>query len=267
VGIPRSLGWLFVTGAIVAVLIGISYWALDLPNAVWAEERPHCPHCRGDVAYYARRCPACREPFDWVASPDDDSPWCVACGTKAEVDAMIARAKALGEPAAVARLSKGLSLSEGAARAWWKALEPGRCGWCGGTGKDLAEGASGDCPVCFGAQTCIGCDGDLRTHLGDERAGRDRERLKRDLGPLRGDAYWKEFRERSRAFLGRNAGTLEATQIGIDPASLPREEPPPPPPPPPEGGHRNLRAGTPPPPTAAGTARGRIEAAMRALGE
>jgi hypothetical protein len=183
---------------------------------VWAAERPHCPHCRSDAPYYARRCPTCREEFDWVPSPDEDSPWCQACASKPEVDALIARSKALGEAETISRLSKALELSEAAARAWWKSLEPGRCGWCGGSAKDPA-GVAGECPVCFGSGACLGCDGDRRTHLGDERAARDRERMKRDLSPLRGDEYRRAFRERAEEYLRRHAGTLEATQIAIDP--------------------------------------------------
>jgi hypothetical protein len=264
VGIPRSLWWLVLTAAIVAALVGISYLALAglRPNAVWSEMKPHCPHCRTDIPYYAQRCPTCREELDWVVSPEEDSPWCTACATKPEMQRMLAGAKALGETATISRLAAALALPEPAARAWWKALEAGRCGWCGGTGKDLGAAGDAECPVCFGGEACIGCDGDLFTRLGNERAARDRDRMKRELAPLQGPkngAYWKEHRALARDYLRRHAGTSEATQVAIDP--LPPSVAPEPPA---VEALRYLRSSA---GTSAGIARKRVEAAIRALSE
>jgi hypothetical protein len=253
--------WLVVTGAIVAGLVGLSYLALDKPNAVWRDGKPACPHCRTAVPYYAHRCPTCREEFDWVVSPEEDSPWCASCASEPQMAAMLAGAKALGEAATAERLSKALGLPEPAARAWWKALEPGRCGWCGGTGKDLAGAADAECPVCFGGKACIGCDGDRFTRLGNERAELDRDRMERELAPLgRGtEAYWKEHRGLARDYLRRHAGTFEATRIAVDPAVPPKSPPAPP------DGPRNLRSAE--DGTAAKVARDRVAAAIRALTE
>jgi hypothetical protein len=248
-GIPRSLGWLVVTGAIVAGLVGLSYLALDKANVVWRAGKPACPHCRTAVPDYAHRCPTCREEFDWVVSPEEDSPWCAACVTKPEMERMLTAAKSLGEAGTAARLSKAFGLPEPAARAWWKAIEPGRCGWCGGTGKDLAATGDAECPVCFGGEACIGCDGDLFTRLGSERAARDRDRMHRELRMVPPGAeragYWREHRIRAKDYLRRHAGTAEAMEVAIDP--------------------QNRRPHT--AETSAATARARVEAAVRALAE
>src|SRR5262245_16399027 len=74
--IPRSMGWLVVTAVVVLSLVALSWFALDRPNVVWSDVKPHCPHCRSVVPDYSKRCPVCREEFDWTPSPDEASPAC-----------------------------------------------------------------------------------------------------------------------------------------------------------------------------------------------
>ena len=133
--IPRSLWWLLVTGFIVLALVGLSMLALDKPNAVWADGVPHCPHCRHEVPFYAHRCQTCREEFDWVATPDEDSPVCDACLTEAEAEILRSRVAALGADA-TARVATALEIPPRSAGEWLNAIKPGACGWwpraCGG---------------------------------------------------------------------------------------------------------------------------------------
>ncbi len=254
--IPRSLGWLFVTALIVAALVGLSYLALDKPNAVWTGGEPHCPQCRKPVEWYSHRCPTCREEFDWVASPEEDSPWCESCASKPEMQAMLARSKALGETATVKRVASALALPEDQAREWWKAFEPGRCGWCGGTGRNLGSAENGRdvCPVCFGEKACIVCDGEERVRLGDEKAARALERMDRDLerwttAHAPRDVLWKEVQAADEEFVKKHAGTLETTSLLFWPALQ---------------GHAGA-PGLPKGPRAASEARDRVLKAIRAL--
>ena len=93
--IPRSMGWLVVTGAVVAALMGLSFLALDKPDVVWTAAQPRCPQCRTAVPLYAHRCPTRREEFDWAPAVDEESPWCVSCLTPGEDEALRVKRTAL----------------------------------------------------------------------------------------------------------------------------------------------------------------------------
>lgn len=223
--IPRSLGWLVVTAIIVAALVGLSYLALDKPNAVWSGGTPHCPHCRKAVEMYSKRCPTCREEFDWAATPEEDSPLCSSCATRPELAQMTARAKVLGEGVVVKRVATAVSIPDDQAREWWKSFEPGRCGWCGGTGRNLGSAENGRdiCPVCFGERVCIACDGEVYTRVGDEKAARALEHGLKDLeawttlnAPR--DQFWKHLKSFDEEFVKSHPGTVEATRLLFWPA-------------------------------------------------
>jgi hypothetical protein len=212
--------WLLVTGLVVGALVGLSFLALDKPNVVWSAEPGSpalCPQCRNEVKWYAHRCPTCREEFDWVVSPEEDSPWCRSCLTSEEGRWLAARRKALGEAAAVAKVAAATGLTTDGAKAWLRSMGPGQCGWCGGTGREGATGSIGPCAVCFGESHCIVCDESLHVRRGNERAGREWERMAAhwsalsrshaevDLQALvRGDA---------QEFLKHGTGTEEATLL------------------------------------------------------
>jgi len=176
VAIPRSMGWLVVTALAVLTLVALSMFALDRPDVVWAAGKPQCPHCRADVHAYGRRCPTCREEFDWVATSDETSPACARCLSPAQDEWLRERRRALGEETAAARLAVALGVSAPAAAAYLAVLGRGQCGWCGGTGTDLAAAAEGSgppCPVCLGDRRCVACAGDRRVLVGLEAAAVD----------------------------------------------------------------------------------------------
>jgi hypothetical protein len=214
--IPRSLWWLLVTGFIVLTLVGLSMLALDKANAVWTEGVPHCPHCRHEVPYYAHRCQTCREEFDWVATPEEDSPVCEACLLDAEAEILHARVAALG-PEAQKRVAEALEISAPAAGEYLRALKPGACGWCGGTGRDLSPAAAagaGACPACFGEKDCVVCAGDRRVRLGNEAAAREVQRARivwQSLTDADGEEGLRRvLRRDEERLVKRHSGTLEA---------------------------------------------------------
>ena len=217
--IPRSLWWLLVTGFIVLALVGLSMLALDKPNAVWAEGLPHCPHCRHEVALYSHRCPTCREEFDWVATPEDDSPLCGACLLESEAEVLKARVAALG-PDATARVAAALEISSQAAGEWLGAIKPGACGWCGGTGRDLSPAAAAGtavCPACFGEKDCVVCAGDRKVRLGVEAADRDVRRAHLRWNALSAadgeDGMRRELRVDEERLVKRHSGTIEIGRL------------------------------------------------------
>lgn len=222
--IPRSMGWLVVTGAVVLGLVGLSFLALDRPNVVWVAQRPQCPQCRTEVRKFSHRCPTCREEFDWVIAADEDSPWCTSCLSPTEDETLRQRKVALGEEEATKRVVVALHLPQEAARAYLHDVGRGQCGWCGGTGRDLsaAEKDKAPCPVCFGEKRCIACDGDRRVRLGVELAARELDHyvsLARMLStPSTADeGARREILRANQQFLRRFAGTEEAAGLFFSP--------------------------------------------------
>lgn len=217
---PESRWWLL-TLAVVAVLVGISFLALDRPDVVWSGGEPYCPHCRSGVEAYATRCAQCDQPFDWSATPDADSPLSTWSLTALEAEVLRDRVQALGEEEAQRRAALALSITPEAAERYLATVGRGRCGWCGGTGEDLGDGdgpGEGPCPVCFGRKWCIACGGDRRIRLGDPAAGRAFETYAqglRDITPttLPQPVQQAEARRLNEAFIARHTGTVEATYL------------------------------------------------------
>jgi hypothetical protein len=218
--IPRSMGWLVVTGVVVAALVALSVFALDRPDVVWADGRAHCPHCRTPAQAYAQRCAACREEFDWASSPDEQSPACRHCLSPAQDEWVRDRRRALGDDKAAAAVAArtDLQITQPAAAEYLKVASRGQCGWCGGTGSELSGTAGDKCPVCFGERRCTGCGGDRLVALGVEAARVEKDRLVRLEGVLfaaRTPAARarSEMRDAQAEFLRRHAGTFEAESL------------------------------------------------------
>lgn len=216
----KSMAWLVVIGAITLALVGLSFVALDKDNVVWRDGRALCPHCRTAVPAGSHRCPTCREEFDWVVPADEDSPVCAYCLSPGEDDLLRERRKALGEADAVARVAAATGLSEAGATAYLRAAGRGQCGWCGGSGRDLARADAADalCPVCFGAKHCVFCGGDRRVRVGVEAAARDVSRYRGFVDGLAGDlsspaATRKEVAGWNEAFLKAHTGEEEAADL------------------------------------------------------
>ncbi len=220
---PESRWWI-VALLLVGLLFGLSALALDKPDVVWSAGKGWCPHCRSEVRPYGTRCPVCREEFDWLPSPDADSPSSPWSLSPLEEEHLRARVRALGEPVAVARVAEALGIGLPEATEYLKQVGSGRCGWCGGTGRDLGggEGPSASCPCCFGRRSCPGCGGDRRIRLGDEGAARDLARyhdalasLSRALEP---GVQRAEVRRLGESFLALHAGTREAQEVLFAPS-------------------------------------------------
>jgi hypothetical protein len=219
---PESRWWVAIL-VLLALLFGLSALALDRPNVVWRSNQPQCPHCRSTVPMEAHRCPACREEFDWAVAPDEDSPLSQFTLSEHEVKRAQARVKELGVDAAAAQVAAAWGTTVEAAREVLEDLKVGRCGWCGGTGKELppASGAAPtkapDCTVCRGEKACIGCGGDRRVRLGDAEAERALARYREAVNDLPAFLSAEERRlELERLgdeFLDRHAGTVQATAI------------------------------------------------------
>lgn len=221
---PESRWWLL-TVLIVLVLLGISAFALDRPNVRWMGGQPHCPQCSAVTGLYASKCSACGSAFDWAVEPDEDSPVSRFSLSALEAELVRQRVQALGEEEAVRRVAARLEISPAAALDALRHVGRGRCGWCGGTGKELEtfdEGAP--CVVCLGTGQCIACAGDRRVRVGDEAAYQAWTRYElavRDLraeGTLLPELQRAELKRLGDAFLARHAGTAEAEHVVFWPA-------------------------------------------------
>ena len=218
-GIRPEFRWWVLTLVVVGVLLLISALALDRPNVIWDDYLPHCPHCRGEVAPYSVLCRTCGEHYDWKPSPPEASPLSRWSLTALEARALRERVDALGETVASQRAAHALGIPLTSAQAYLETVDRGRCGWCGGTGRDLAkEEEDTTCVVCLGTGQCIACGGDRRIRLGDEaayvalgvyREGVDDARAAASvpLAVRRG-----EVERLTREFVRLHAGTQEATQ-------------------------------------------------------
>ena len=226
-GVRPEHRWLLLTALIVGALLLLSALAMNRPNVVWADAKPHCPGCRHEVKPYANRCSDCRFEFDWVVADEEDSPVSPFILSADEQRAFKAAVEALGEEKAAKRVATATGLSATDAARYLDRLTRSSCGYCAGTGAHL--GGSGDCPVCFGHDTCVSVDDEdtLRIRLGDEDAARDLRRLKltlQGLGrPAKGDAGASaraEIRELLEDYMDDHAGSIEATQVPVPGALL-----------------------------------------------
>jgi hypothetical protein len=207
------------TVAVVAILLTISALALDKPDVRWREGAARCPHCGTLVEAYSRRCKACREEYEWTAAGDEDSPLSPWSLSALEDAALRERVKGLGHEPAAAIVAAATGLSKEAAREYLDQVGLGRCGWCGGTGRDLDRPAAKPlpCPACLGRGRCVACDGDRRIRVGDEGAARDYARYVAQLRDISSrvslEAQREEVRRLTDAFVERWHGTEEATRV------------------------------------------------------
>ena len=184
---PESRWWI-VTLGIVAVLLAISALALDHPNVVWRGEKAACPACRSEVPYYATKCAHCAMRFDWVPPALEDSPRCAHGISEHAAAALNAAIQTEGEDAVRGRVSKALDISMAQAGVYLASVGRGRCGWCGGSGRELVPGLSDEdrtpCTICGGSGTCMGCDGERRVQIGSQAADRALMAYRRHLEDL-----------------------------------------------------------------------------------
>jgi len=215
---------------------GLYFEKSELPDVVWTDDTPYCPHCRTDVNWYAIVCYTCRRAFDWV--PDEVAcPLCLAGADTRRLresmqDAPDAFRHALEEslrdlalpPDVVAATIPDFIL-------YMENVKEGDCLFCAGTGRWLAPAmmqttTEGDdplltlaigemadrCPVCLGDGKCIGCRGDRKTEQGVEAARRDTDEAIAalgDLDPGRDDESAREYFRIARDLVARHAGTAE----------------------------------------------------------
>jgi hypothetical protein len=211
--------WWIVTLVVVGVLLSISALAMSRPDVVWRDGTPSCPHCRAQVEPFSVRCKSCREEYEWTVASDEDSPLSPWSLSSAEADLVRQRVKDLGGvAAAAARIAPLLDIPAERAEEYLEQVGYGRCGWCGGTGLDLAvpPPKSEPCPACLGRGRCIACDGDRRIRIGDGAADRALVRYQasmRDIAPgLPLEVQRAEARRLTEEFLGRWHGTEQAAR-------------------------------------------------------
>lgn len=219
-GIRPEFRWWILTVAVVGVLLLISALALDRPNVVWEEGVPHCPHCRSEVPFYSSLCPTCTERYDWTVAPDEGSPLSRWSLSALEARFLRERTDALGQEEAVRRVAGLLRIAREAAKEYLEQVDRGRCGWCGGTGRDLASSKKEDvCPVCFGRGLCIACGGNRRVRVGDENAHRAWIRYRTgvedvaDAVRLPDAVRVEEVHRLARELVTSHFGTMEATRV------------------------------------------------------
>lgn len=228
---PESRWWivlLLLGGAV----FGLSALALNRADVVWAAGQPRCPHCRSRVEAFSTRCATCREEYDWAASPDEDSPISSWSLSPLEERHLRTRIKTLGEAPAAARVASALGISPREAAAYLKQVGSGRCGWCGGTGRDPSgtpDPKDPSCPACFGSGACVACGGDRRIRVGDGAAARDLHHYLQEIAVVSRlvdlQDQRAEVRRLGREFLRSHAGTLEAQQVIFAPEWTPGSEP------------------------------------------
>jgi hypothetical protein len=219
VAIRPEIRWAVLVVVAIAALAGISALALIRTDVAWVAGTPVCPHCRAAVEMHSSRCKTCREQYAWQPVPDEDSPISPWSLSALEDQVLQARVAALGREAAAARVAQAIGVTPAAAKDYLDKVSAGRCGWCGGTERDLAVAPpqTAPCPACFGRGACVACDGDRRMRRGDEGAGRDLHRYRAhmlDVSALAPESVQrKEARRLAEAFLGRWHGTEQATEV------------------------------------------------------
>lgn len=230
---PESRWWIVLL-LLGGMVFGLSALALNRADVVWAAGQPRCPHCRSRVEAFSTRCATCREEYDWTASPDEDSPISPYSLSPMEERHLRARIKTLGDDVAVQRVADALQLPRANVAEYLKQVGSGRCGWCGGTGREPSAGADTKdkdavCPACFGRRACVACAGDRHIRLGDVGAARDLARYQQDVGAVSRlvdvDEQRAEIRRLGHGFLTvqAHAGTLEAQQVLFAPQWSPND--------------------------------------------
>src|SRR5687768_231954 len=136
---PESRWWIVLL-LLGGMVFGLSALALNRADVVWAAGQPRCPHCRSRVEAFSTRCATCREEYDWTASADEDSPISPYSLSPMEERHLRARIKALGDDVAVQRVADALQLPRASVAEYLKQVGSGRCGWCGGTGREPSAG-------------------------------------------------------------------------------------------------------------------------------
>ena len=219
-GIRPEFRWWVLTLVVVGVLLLISALALDRPNVVWDDGVPHCPQCRSEVAFFSGLCKTCKEPYDWKEAASDDSPLSRWSLSSLEARSLRERIDALGPTVATARIAAALELPRASAEAYLEAVDRGRCGWCGGTGRDLKqEREDSTCPICFGSGQCIACGGDRRIRVGDEAAHDAYLTYRSGLDDVDADVgvptlvRVMEAKRLTHDIVRLHAGTLDATRV------------------------------------------------------
>jgi hypothetical protein len=211
--------WVVVTVVVVATLFAIAALAMDRSDVQWRDGEPYCPHCASKVALHSHRCAACREEFEWNVAADEDSPISPWSLSPLEDEWLREHVKSLGHEAAAQRVAQAAGISVEAAQAYLDRVGVGRCGWCGGTGRDPArwKDATAVCPACQGRERCVACGGDRRMRVGDAAAEREWLRLEAQIedvpprAPLASQR--QELRRLVEPFLARWSGTIQATRV------------------------------------------------------
>ena len=219
-GIRPEFRWWVLTVVVVGVLLLISALALDRPNVVWDDGVPSCPHCRSEVTFFSVLCKTCGEHYDWKVASPDRSPLSHWSLTSLEARYLRERVDALGATVANQRVARALQIPLTSAEAYLETVDRGRCGWCGGTGRDVEqEREDSTCAVCLGSGQCIACGGDRRIRVGDEaahdafvqyRVGVEDARTGRGVSLA---VRRKEVERLTREIIRLHAGTQEATQV------------------------------------------------------
>jgi len=235
----RFLAAIIVVLGLVAVA-GLYFEERELPDVIWEEDTPYCPHCRTDVNWYATVCYTCRSEFDWKPGELD----CGLCVSTLDTD-WLRECMRSAPDAFRAALQEGLrdlALPRDVVAAtipdfilYVESLDEGECTFCAGTGRWLApammqtmtagndplltiaiEELDGKCPVCIGKGKCIGCGGDRKTEQGVEAARLDSDETTlrlADLDPQRDRESIREHFRLVREFVLRHAGTVEVFDV------------------------------------------------------
>jgi len=225
--------WVLASVGLLVVIVVFSMAALDQRDVVWESGVAKCPHCRSGVNDFSSVCADCGRAFDWKAH-DVACDWCLSTLDATYYAGLLEENEEAWEEKLVS-----LNLTEerqDALLSYVKGLRPGKCTFCGGTGKWLDIGVDtavanggrpprtvqlegfldGDCPVCFGHGRCVACDGDHLTSVAREAATRGLATLGRRLAridPRRDEASAEVAFDKVALFVKHHAGTQEITGL------------------------------------------------------